>query len=145
MKVIKLVIIVFAIFFSYHSLAGEFYASKKGAMAGYDPVSYFIAKRGRKGSSKITYNWEGETWRFKTEENKDLFIKSPRKYAPQYGGYCAMAMSENSIVRPKPKYSVVLNEKLYLFFSKEALSTWKVNKKHRVIKGDGHWVSMTSN
>ncbi|SFC69156.1 YHS domain-containing (seleno)protein, partial [Pseudoalteromonas denitrificans] len=124
----KLIYTLFLIF-SLSAFSGEFYTSKRGVMGGYDPVSYFKQKRGSKGSAKITYQWAGATWRFKSEENRSLFIASPRTYAPQFGSYCAMAMAHNENVISNPKISTIFEDKLYLFYTKDAYRSWKANKK----------------
>ena len=34
-------------------------------------------------------------WRFASAEHRDLFVKDPNHYAPQYDGYCAMGASND--------------------------------------------------
>jgi YHS domain-containing protein len=114
-------------------------ANKQGAIKGYDSVSYFNSRKGRRGSSEITYQWYGTNWRFKTEENKALFVDDPSKYAPQFGGYCATAMAKNAIVASDPKISVVYEGKLYLFYSKSAKDTWKRGKERNIVSGEKFW------
>ena len=64
-----------------------------GAIRGYDPVSYFTEAKPVKGKSTYQFKWRGATWSFASSENRDRFVKNPDKYAPQYGGYCAWAVS----------------------------------------------------
>lgn len=40
--------------------------------------------------------WRGADWYFANADNMSLFITNPKKYAPQYGGYCDYAMSNDS-------------------------------------------------
>jgi len=115
------------------------FANKKGAIEGYDPVSYFTGKKGNKGSSDITFQWHGSTWRFRSEENKALFIANPIKYAPQFSGYCATAIANNSIVSSDPKLSVIYEGKLYLFYSKRARSVWRSSKEKSIASGEKYW------
>jgi hypothetical protein len=37
-----------------------------------------------------------KTWYFSTAEHRDLFVQHPERYAPQYGGYCAYAVSQGT-------------------------------------------------
>jgi hypothetical protein len=37
----------------------------------------------------------GATWRFASSERSDLFSADPERYAPQFGGYYAWAVSNN--------------------------------------------------
>ncbi|MDB4474699.1 hypothetical protein N9023_06790, partial [Opitutaceae bacterium] len=65
------------------------------AIKGYDTVAYFEAGKPQKGSGDHELEWEGATWRFSSANHKAKFAANPEKYAPQYGGYCAWAVSNN--------------------------------------------------
>ncbi len=56
---------------------------------GHDVVAYFTQGRHALGQSGIASVYEGVTFRFASAEHKALFDKDPKKYLPQYGGYCA--------------------------------------------------------
>ncbi len=95
--------------------------SKKSlALEGYDPVAYFPAHGGKatKGLESITAVHRGITYRFATEANKAAFLKDPAAFEPQYGGWCAWAMSDGKgdKVDVDPKSFVVEDGKLYLFY-----------------------------
>jgi YHS domain-containing protein len=63
-------------------------ADKKGvAIKGYDTVAYFTLNRPVEGDKKFNFAWNGATWWFSSMEHRELFVKNPQKYAPQYGGY----------------------------------------------------------
>ncbi len=57
------------------------------AIKGYDTVAYFTAGKPIKGSNQFSHDWNGAKWLFANKENMDLFVSSPEKYSPQYGGY----------------------------------------------------------
>jgi hypothetical protein len=57
------------------------------AMKGFDPVAYFTVGKPVKGDEKISYEWNEAKWLFSSNDHKSLFIQSPERYAPQYGGY----------------------------------------------------------
>lgn len=57
------------------------------AIKGYDTVAYHTEGKALKGSSKISHKWNDAKWYFVSEANRDLFVKDPERYAPQYGGY----------------------------------------------------------
>ena len=68
------------------------YNTKKGFIAeGYDVVAYFENKA-IEGDKKFTTKYDGVNYKFASKENRALFNKNPKKYMPQYGGYCAYAM-----------------------------------------------------
>ncbi len=84
------------------------------AAQGYDVVSFFSGKP-TKGSSTYSSNYENAKYLFDSLEDKEKFEDSPDMYIPQYGGFCAIAMSENKEVNPNPKSWEVRDGKLYFF------------------------------
>ena len=65
------------------------------AIEGYDPVAYFEEGKAVKGKKEFKSKWMDAEWMFTTAVRRDLFDKSPTKYAPQYGGYCAFGMTKD--------------------------------------------------
>ena len=84
------------------------------AAQGYDVVSFFDGKP-KKGTTTITSKYNGGVFQFSTEENKTKFEQNAEGYTPQYGGYCAIAMSEGAEANPNPKSWEVRDGKLYFF------------------------------
>ena len=84
------------------------------AAQGYDVISFFNGTA-KKGSKSITSIFDGGEFHFASAANKTKFESNPEAYSPQYGGYCAIAMSENKEVNPNPKSWEVRSDKLYLF------------------------------
>lgn len=80
----------------------------------YDVVSFFNGKP-KKGHKEYTTDYGGGKFLFSSLENKELFEASPEKYIPQYGGFCAIAMSEDKEVDPNPKSWEVRDGRLYFF------------------------------
>jgi YHS domain-containing protein len=64
------------------------------AIKGYDPVAYFTDAKPVEGNGDFTFEWNGAKWRFANAEHLAAFKAAPEKYAPQYGGYCAWAVSQ---------------------------------------------------
>src|SRR5437016_5064920 len=67
------------------------------AVKGYDPVSYFTTGKPIPGLAQFSTTYNRATYRFSSAENRDRFIATPEKFVPQYGGYCALAISLNKI------------------------------------------------
>ena len=67
---------------------------EKGGLAiqGYDPVAYFKQNKAVEGSKDMAVAYQGVLYYFSSAENKAEFLKSPSKYEPEYGGWCAYAM-----------------------------------------------------
>ena len=58
-------------------------------LEGHDVVAYFTWGRHALGSNQFKSVYEGVTFRFANAEHKVLFDANPKKYQPEYGGYCA--------------------------------------------------------
>jgi YHS domain-containing protein len=55
--------------------------------------SYDETKVGAVGSSEYQVTYKGYTFFFLSETNRNLFSQNPSRYIPQYGGFCAWAVS----------------------------------------------------
>ena len=84
------------------------------AAQGYDVVSFFNGIP-KKGSTTYTAYYRNAKYLFASLEDKEKFEASPEAFAPQYGGFCAIAMSEGKEVNPNPKSWEVRDGKLYFF------------------------------
>ena len=109
------------------------------AIDGTDPVSYFTAGRPIEGKSNITFEWNGATWRFASEENRDRFAADPEKYAPQYGGYCAWAVSQGYTASTDPQAWSIVDNKLYLNFSKAVQKQWEQDIPGHIDAANKNW------
>lgn len=109
------------------------------AIKGYDPVAYFTLGEATKGKSKISHTWKGAIWYFATTENRDLFSENPRRYAPQYGGYCAYAVSNNSTASVNPKAWKIVDDKLYLNFNSRVQKKWEEDISGHIEAANQNW------
>jgi hypothetical protein len=85
------------------------------AIKGYDPVAYFTGGKPTPGQPEFQYQWDEHIWRFATAEHRDLFKADPVRYAPQFGNYCAMALSKGEVVVADPENWLINDGKLYVF------------------------------
>lgn len=113
--------------------------SKGIAVKGYDMVAYFIDSQPTKGNKEITYDWNGATWHFASTENRDHFAGNPEKYAPQYGGYCAYAVSQGATATFDPKAWKIVNDKLYLNLNPKIQKRWGKDIPGYIIAADTNW------
>ena len=109
------------------------------AIRGYDPVAYFQRGKPVKGKKQITHEWMGAIWRFENIKNQRAFIKNPRSYAPQYGGYCAWAVAQGYTASIDPKAWNIHRGKLYLNFSRSIQRTWEGDKEGHIQNADQNW------
>src|ERR1700749_4087095 len=94
--------------------------SKGVILKGYDPVAYFTQKKAVKGSPKYQTTYQGATYYFSSPADLATFKKSPSKYVPQYGGFCANGIANRQANAGDPTVFFVLKGKLYVCASPEA-------------------------
>jgi len=94
------------------------------ALKGYDTVSYFTQGAPKMGSEQYTAAYNGAIYHFASADNRDLFKATPSKYAPQYGGFCAMGVAMNQKFDVDPTAWHIRNDKLYLNLNKDVQKKW---------------------
>lgn len=109
------------------------------ALRGADPVVYFTEGTHRIGSADLAAMWNGTTWHFSSAENRDAFAAGPSAYAPQYGGYCAFAMSRGYIASSVPEAWTIYEGRLYLNFSLSVRSQWARDIPGNIALADQNW------
>ena len=82
------------------------------AVNGTDPAAYFTLSKPIQGSVDHALNWNGVTWYFASDGNRQMFERDPEKYATQYGGHCAYAMSKGYIARTVPEAWTICEDRL---------------------------------
>jgi hypothetical protein len=112
------------------------------AIKGYDPVSYFTEKRALKGKAEYEFLWKGAKWRFISAEHREMFRGGFEKYAPQYGGYCAYAVSQGKVADIDPEAWTVFEGRLYLNLNKKVQRLWEKDMKEYIRKADEQWPRM---
>lgn len=129
-----------ALLFTGQALAeGKVSSSRGKAIKGYDPVAYFTESKPVEGESQFSFEWNGAKWRFANAENRDRFKAAPEKYAPQYGGYCAWAVSQGYTAPTDPEAWKIVDGKLYLNYSKSVQEQWSANIPKYIADGDANW------
>jgi YHS domain-containing protein len=109
------------------------------AIQGYDPVAYFTQKNAIKGSAKNSHEWGGTVWFFVSSKNRDLFAADPEKYAPQYGGHCALSVANGKNGKGAGDAWTISDDKLYLNASKEVRSRWLQKVSQNIYWADREW------
>jgi YHS domain-containing protein len=112
------------------------------AVSGYDPVAYFTVGKPVRGSREFTAIHKGATFRFASAANRDRFLASPDRYAPQYGGYCAWAVSKGYTASADPAVWKIVNGRLYLNYNAEVGHTWASDIPGNIARADANWPSV---
>jgi len=109
------------------------------AIDGYDPVAYFTDGKPVEGSADYSFEWQGATWRFASAEHRDRFAGQPERWAPQYGGYCAWAVSQGHTADIDPAAWTVVGEKLYLNYDADVQKKWLADRDRYIRDADVNW------
>ncbi len=117
----------------------SFFAEDGVAIRGADPVAYFTQGDAVIGSPEFEYEWNGATWRFASAEHRDLFASNPEDYAPQYGGFCAWAVSQGYTAEVDPEAWRIVDGKLYLNYSQKIQERWSRDIPGHIAKADENW------
>lgn len=111
------------------------------ALSGYDPVAYHSHGRAMKGSTSHAVRWAEATWYFISAESKELFLDDPLKYAPQFGGHCAVAVHSGTTARADPEQWIIREGKLYVFFGEEPKLEFLLYTLSDIAKAEHNWNS----
>lgn len=127
-----------------NSIATDNLSSGDVAIKGYDPVAYFLIGKAIQGDQSLSVPWRNMTWHFQNKEHMELFTTNPEKYAPQYDGFCAWAMTEKRKAVTDPEVWKIINGKLYLNCSLTAYEKWSRDIPGNIKKADANWVQLSS-
>ncbi len=120
----------------------QIYAEDGIAIDGSDAVAYFDGNGPVAGDPAITFDYMGATWRFSSEANRDAFAADPAAYAPQYGGYCAYAVSQGYTASTVPEAWSIVEGKLYLNFSTGVRRRWERDIPGHIAAANANWPSV---
>ena len=109
------------------------------ALKGFDPVAYFADGGPAAGNAAISYRWRGATWLFSTQEHRSVFIADPARYAPQFGRYCAFAVSRDTTADGDPLQWAVVDDKLYVNTNAFTMELWDRDRPGNIRTGNSNW------
>ena len=112
---------------------------KRLALEGYDVTTYFNGGVPKIGLRTYQIEWNSAKWRFVSAENMRRFEKNPERFAPQYGGYCPIALAEGRLSGGLTNIWQIKNGKLYMLCSNQALEKWLENSEKIKQLADKHW------
>ena len=91
--------------------------------------------------SEFAADFDDATYWFKSAENRALFVADPDRYAPQFGGLCAMTVAHGGIADPDPEAWTIADGKLYLFRA-EGIAMFQQQMASIVSKATENWPSL---
>ena len=111
----------------------------KLSISGYDQVAYFTDGKPVQGKTDFEYLWHKLRWRFASGDHRELFVKNPDRYTPQYDGYCAMGVSAGEAGHKDtvdPEAWAIVDGKLYLTHMLQAMDAWRRNPADYIKQAD---------
>jgi YHS domain-containing protein len=108
------------------------------ALKGYDPVAYFTDARPTPGLEQFELLWDGQRYRFANALHREMFRASPDKYAPQFGGLCAMNLSNGVKRESDPHNWVISNGNLYVFAGERGMQNFTRAPEEAAAKAAAH-------
>ncbi len=132
---------LFALLMSAGALAGVETATDKNdvILNGYDTVAYHTENAAVEGSANYTAVYQGAIYRFSSKKNRNLFKENPAKYAPAYGGYCALGTSFGKKFEVDGKAFQVVDGQLYVNKNLSVYKSWKKDIPGNLGKSDAQW------
>lgn len=135
--------------FSGAAFAGPQYIDETGfAVSGYDVVAYFSLEqspvgnaqpKGVPGRADITADFNGATFAFASQANRDTFLADPARFAPQYDGHCAYGVSKGGKVPGNPNLWRIIEGKLYLNITENVVDFWEEDIPGNIALAEDNW------
>ncbi|MEM9531627.1 MAG: YHS domain-containing (seleno)protein [Pseudomonadota bacterium] len=108
-------------------------------LAGHDPVAYFTDNKPVEGDARFTAAYQGAVYRFASAANRDTFQSNPEKYAPAYGGFCALGASFGKKFSVDGKAFEIVEGRLYVNKNLQAYKVWQKDVPGNIVKAEGQW------
>jgi len=109
------------------------------AIQGYDPVAFFTQGKPVKGQAQFESTYKGAKYLFASAEDKAAFDANPAKYEPQFGGFCAYAVSEGHTAPVKIEAFMIVNGRLLMQYDLDIKKTFEKDPQGRLAKADKNW------
>lgn len=98
------------------------------ALDGFCPVTLKRTGQWVAGRDELTADHEGQTYRFRNDEERSEFLESPDQFAAQGGGFDLVMFEEvRKSLKGSTRFAAYYNGQLYLFYNRESRSQFKKN------------------
>ena len=111
-------------------------------LKGYDPVAYFKQGKAVRGKRSIWSTYNGVSYFFASEANKADFDQNPKKFEPQYGGFCANGLAHGRKHRSDPNVFFIHKGKLYVCETPAAMAEFTSNPDANISRADDNWLKL---
>ena len=109
------------------------------AIQGYDPVAFFTQNKPVKGNAEFQSNYNAAKYFFASVDDKGMFDANPAKYEPQFGGYCAYAVSEGHLAPITIDAFTIVNGRLLMQYDFNVRKIFEKDPQGRLAQADKNW------
>ena len=109
------------------------------AVQGYDVVAFFTDNKPVKGNVEFQSLFNGARYYFANADHKKLFDASPAKYEPQFGGFCAYAVSQGYTAKIDVDAFQIVDGRLILQYNKDIREKFNLDTPGNLKKAEKNW------
>lgn len=124
--------------------SGQFYEKDGVAIDGFDPVAYFDDHKAVKGLPALSHVYKGSTFLFASPRHLALFVQTPERFAPQFGGFCAYGVAEGVKAAVAGEIWEVVEGKLYLNHDSQVQVKWNARRPALLRSAEANWPQVES-
>lgn len=119
--------------------------NRKGViLKGYDPVAFYTENKPVQGSPAFQIKYKGAIYYFESAANKNIFEQNPEHYIPQFGGFCAYAVSLGKTADIDVQTFSIVQGRLLLQYDQEVFEKWKKDVEGNLKKADKNWLQLVA-
>ena len=108
-------------------------------LKGFDVVSYFTQNQHAMGQARFSSVYEGITFRFANAQHKALFDANPKKYQPEYGGFCANGIGYGIPWGGDGDTWRMVNGRLFIFGGQGSKDAFELDIPGNTALADKYW------
>lgn len=108
-------------------------------LLGHDPVAYFTRGAPLRGRAELAVHLPERSYWFATPEHRALFVATPARYEPQYGGFCASGAAFAVKLGSDPTAWTIHDGRLFIFGDVVGQTAWQLDPAWNVEHADRLW------
>ena len=112
---------------------------------GYDPVAFFTDAKPVKGLAEFTSTYNGAIYWFASNAHQAAFEAAPAKYEPQFGAFCAYAVSQGRTAPIDVNTWSMVEGRLVVQHNARAVKLWNADPPGLLQLADRYWPSVVAN
>ena len=111
---------------------------------GYDPVAFFTDNKPVKGTAEFQTTYQGAIYFFSSADHLALFKNNPEKYKPQFGAWCAYAVSLGRTAPIDVNTFSIVDGRLFIQHNQRAVNGWNKDVTGNIVKADKYWPDVST-